>query len=242
MPHEDSKFCALEIVRIKMCYSAEASLVAFFLGLLGQLLLYSKGGRQAQSFALALTSVTAIQAYEYVLWKNPCSETNSTNRDVSRLTLLTILAQPLIIYLAATYSAPKSTRLRTALLFGALGYLILAVVEASKQWDSVTCSEPYGLTTSGTECTATSCGLEWQFINTIPAGVWAYYLLLILASVYIGIQNKTSASIVAAFILAAYALSAGLHGKQRSVASHWCFYAVLLPWVLYIVPSKVSKH
>ena len=226
-----------------MCYSADASLAALVLGIVGQIFLWSKGDRTSKSFALALTSVTAIQAYEYVLWKNPCSDEspNTTNRDVSRLTMLTILAQPLIIYLAATYANPKSTHLRTAILVGALGYLVLAVVEAWKQWDSVTCSAPAGFTTTGDVCTANSCGLEWQFINTIPAGVWAYYLILILASVYIGVRNKTAANLVGIFILSAYALSGALHGKQRSVASHWCFYAVLLPWILFVAPSNVSK-
>lgn len=226
-----------------MCYSSEASLVAFVLGVIGQILLFLKGGRQNESFALALSSVTIIQAYEYVLWNNPCSDTisNTKNRDVSRLTMLTILAQPILIYLAATYSVPKSTDLRTAILVGALGYLILAIVEAYKQWDDITCSAPSGRTPSGTDCSATSCGLEWQFINTIPAGVWVSYLVLILASVFIGLQNKASASFVAIFVLSAYGLSAGLHRKQRSVASHWCFYAVLLPWILYFLPSKVPR-
>jgi hypothetical protein len=226
-----------------MCYSAQASLVALILGLIGQILLFSRGDLQSKSFALALTSVTAIQAYEYVLWNNPCSDEspNTTNRDVSRLTMLTILAQPIIIYLAATYANPKSTDVRTALLVGALGYIVLAVVESWKQWESVTCSAPAGFTSSGNTCTATSCGLEWQFINTIPAGVWAYYLLVILASVYIGIRNRGSANVVALFILSAYALSGGLHGQQRSVASHWCFYAVLLPWIMYVLPTTISK-
>ena len=224
-----------------MCYSANVSLLALTVGLAGQAALWTKGDKQSQAFALAITSVTIIQLYEYFLWKNPCTATSpsSINRGVSQLTMLTIVSQPLIILGALFYANAASTSngKGVPILIAAAIYASIAFTEVVYQWPSVTCSAPSGYATTGTQCTKDSCGLTWQFLDTIPSYFWLFYQVLIQWAVFTFIKPTVPTALaVQAFLFGSYFLSQGLHSKQRSIGSHWCFIAICLPWLMYYLP------
>ena len=223
-----------------MCFSESASLIAFFVGLSGQFLLASKGDAQSKALALGLTSITIIQLYEYFLWRNPCDEANpsSLNANLSRTTMLTIVMQPLYILLTLMFIA-KSVSIKTnpLLLSAVFVYSILVIIEVSLKWNKVTCSAPAGVSVHGNQCEASSCGLHWQFVNEISNLFWVAYVFLLVSIIYRGVSPLKTALIVDAFVLGSYGITTALHSKQRSLASHWCFYSVALPWIFYFLPG-----
>lgn len=223
-----------------MCFSESASLIAFIVGVTGQLALASKKDAQSKALALGLTSITIIQLYEYFMWRNPCSDTvsSSVNENFSKTTMITIVAQPLYIILSLMFVAKSISFSKTpVLLISTFVYSVLAIIEVASKWNKITCSAPAGRSVRGSECDASSCGLHWQFIDEISGFFWAAYVFLLISSIYRGVAPLKTALIVDAFILSSYGITAALHGKQRSLASHWCFYSVALPWIFYLLPG-----
>ena len=123
-------------------------------------------------------------------------------------------------------------------MYGTFAYLILSTYAVSQSWSAVTCSAPDGFATSGNQCTPTSCGLEWEWTATIKGYEWAAYFLLLHVSIFYLVQPRQTALVSLGFIDISFFLAMGLHSKQRSLGSHWCFYAILLPWILYVLPPR----
>jgi hypothetical protein len=221
-----------------MCFSETASLIAFFVGIAGQFALASKQDAQSKALALSLTSITIIQLYEYFLWRNPCTTNPNLNKNLSRLTMITIVLQPLYVLLSLMYVAKSiSIHKNPVLLTAAVVYTILAIIEVTSKWKNVTCSEPAGVAVSGDACTSTSCGLNWEFVDEFSSFFWALYIGLLVSALYRGVAPVKTGLLVDAFILGSYGVTIALHQKQRSLASHWCFYSVALPWIFYFLPG-----
>ena len=232
-----------------MCYSANASLLALILGILGQIALYSRGDLQSKALSVGFSSLTFMQLYEYILWKNPCSVSmpNNTNKFVSKVAMITNINQPFFIALSLLYFTrnSKSKEWKT-LLYGTFGFLILSTFAVSQSWSQVKCTAPDGYATSGTACTPTSCGLEWEWVANFKWYDWAaYFVLLHCIILFLVKPTWPTALVTLGFIDITFFMAMGLHSKQRSLGSHWCFYAILLPWILYILPprsSSISKN
>jgi len=218
-----------------MCYSANASLAAFVLGSLGQIVLWQRGTPVARALALGIIPLTAMQAYEFVMWKNPCSPNapSTLNKYVSRVAMLTNYAQPLIISALLLAIKRKPSK---ALLFGVFAYACLLSYDVATNWMKVTCSDAVGTAPNGNVCETQTCGLHWQWVQSINKFSWVAYFVLLHASVLAVVKPPSSALIILGFIDVSFGLAMALHGEQRTVGSHWCFYAVALPWLIAFLP------
>jgi hypothetical protein len=226
-----------------MCYSANASLIALVLGAAGQIVLWKRGTPQSRALAIGLTPVTAMQAFEYVMWKNPCSVNapNRLNQAVSRLAMITNISQPLVISSCLLWIHRNTLYKSKAVLVGTLAYSYLLVADVTKAWPSVTCSSTIGSAANGQACSQNTCGLEWQWVDGVSRNSWWAYFILLHASALALIKPTSTALLSLGFIDIALAFAVGLHSKDRSVGSHWCFYAVALPWILAALPEG-SKY
>jgi hypothetical protein len=223
-----------------MCYSANASLVALLLGTAGQIVLWKQNNPQSRALAIGLIPLTAMQAFEYVMWKNPCSSTspNITNQNVSRLAMISNFSQPLVISACLLWIHKKTANQSKALIVGTIAYAVLLVSDVSNAWPQVTCSSTAGSAANGQQCTSNNCGLEWQWVEGFSRNSWWAYFILLHVSVLSLLKPTSTALISLGFIDITFALSMGLHSKERSVGSHWCFYAVALPWILAALPQQ----
>jgi len=149
------------------------------------------------------------------------------------------LSQPLFLALPLLFITRQTKPASwTALAIGSVVYAFLVIYTCLALWPDITCSAPSGRSVRGDVCTATSCGLEWQWTSKVPGYVWPAYFVLLNAAVFALVKPKATALAAAAFVDLSLVLSIGLHNKQRSVGSHWCFYAVLLPWIFVLLPKS----
>jgi hypothetical protein len=221
-----------------MCFSANASLAAFFIGLAGQVALYTRGG-QSRALAFGFSTLTLMQLFEYIMWENPCSEEvpNTTNKYASKLAMISNFAQPLTISISLLYFRHNG-KYSKELFIGTAAYAILLAYDVITAWEDVTCSAPTGVEVSGNQCTPTSCGLEWQWTSKFNGFSWTAYFVLLHFATLTAVKPFSTAVITTAYIDISFVIAFLLHRNQRSIGSHWCFYAVLLPWLVFFLPQE----
>ena len=120
-------------------------------------------------------------------------------------------------------------------------YAPIAGYGIANTWARVTCSAPVGVSARGASCTADSCGLDWQWVDDLPLPVWwAYFALMHIALLALLRPTTPTALATLVAIDVTFKLSEALHARHRSVgpASHWCLYAIVLPWLLSMLPLQ----
>jgi len=221
-----------------MCYSANASLIAFILAATGQIALWKKGG-QARALGVGLTSLTLMQLFEYIMWKNPCnlSSTNNANKYASRMAMVSNYAQPLTIAVSLLYFKQVGN-ITKGIFYASLAYSVLLLYVVLTRWNNVTCSAPTGISTTGEICNKSNCGLEWQWTSEINNSYWLIYFLFLNVCSLALLKPFSTAIIATGFINISLVFAFLLHGETRNIGSQWCFYAVALPWLLYFLPEN----
>ena len=226
-----------------MCFSATYSALALLLGVAGQVVLYSRNVPLSRALAVGLSALTAMQLFELVMWLHPCSgdHANIVNQVVSRIAMITNISQPLSIAISLLW-AQRSHRLEMPwklTMAAAAAYIPVTTWAIFTQWSRVTCSAPNGIDITGEICTETSCGLAWEWVDNTTNALWGpYHLLLHMAFISLCKPLKPTALLIMLYIVVSFYLSNAMHAAQRSVGSHWCFSAIVLPWLIAVLPLQ----
>lgn len=204
-----------------MCYSAEASIVTFAIGITFSALLAAKGGDDLIVGGF-LGFVVAMQGLEYLLWENQLC--TAANANISKAAMLFNHAQPLILGGLALWLGRPAARVTISLLL--VAYSIIAALY-SKRW----------LDNSSLHCTKQAEGdphLVWQW-NDMPQGAAMYglFLALIVLIPALGFKDRTYGLGLGALGATLFGTSAALY-KRQYVGAMWCLYAALAPLGIYL--------
>lgn len=200
-----------------MCWNATASLTAFISGIFASLIVSMIAYKQKkwQLFALSIgwTWVIFMQLWEYFIWKNP--PPSSQNIFYSKLAFVFNVTQVLLlglIFLTFFHDQPLSFRATAfAILFFYACYILYYSPQLGNMATSPSCANPH---------------LEYPWWNQLPYGGIIYMLTLI--SIFLLLVRPFMWSLkTISVILALFGISWAFYSK--SVASMWCFFAVLMP-------------
>ena len=198
-----------------MCWNATTSIVSFIVGVLVSCFIawkaLSEGKRALAVLSLGWTWVVFMQLWEYFIWINPNNQTVSRYAYVFNVTQVLFLA---LIYLTffTQYKENRAIAFVVVLLY--MFYILYY-------------SPPIEPTTVG--CNG---HLEYPWWKKIPMGGAIYLVSLILIFILL-IQPFYWSMYTLAYILLLFGLSYWLF--KYSVASMWCFFAVSVPMVSYMI-------
>ena len=204
-----------------MCYSAEASLVTFAIGITFSGLLMRRGGddRIVGGF---LAFVSLMQGLEYLLWENQlCTAANAT---LSKTAMALNHLQPLVLGGLALAAGRPAMRVTVGLLMVAYG--IAAFAYSARYLENTVL-----------HCTKKEEGdphLLWQW-NDIPGGkaFYALFLAMLVVVPALSFHSRTYGLTVGGLAAGLFAIS-GILYKRQYIGAMWCLYAALAPAAIWL--------
>jgi hypothetical protein len=208
-----------------MCFSFEASIVAFFIGTLSSVWIFLLGRPFDKVVGLYWFWVCLMQGIEAILWKHQtCDDLHKTVSFVgSGLNVTQPLILAALLFMFSKYARPIPLAIISA------GYLLYGLLTFFR-----TRGETY-------YCTAPRKDdphLLWNW--TVNPGYlydWAVYGLAISAIAYFGMSGLQAVLFLASF--GALLFWSYVFYPRQSIASIWCFFAALCP-PGYIVFRKLG--
>lgn len=207
-----------------MCYSANASLLAFASGIFFSGWMASWGNPSYQVIGLFIAFVSLMQGIEYLLWKHPICDNYHKNLSIAGMILNH--SQPIVLAALILFLNPNTPN-KTNILLLTLLYTLL-IVPYSSQY----------LTEESLQCTNVArCDdphLVWNW-NNMPYHVpmYLFYLSLFIGLPILGLPDKKVGSIFALLTVVSYGTSTILYNRDV-LGSLWCFYTAFAPAVLVV--------
>lgn len=204
-----------------MCYSAEASLVTFAIGITFSGLLARRGGDDlivGGFFAFA----ALMQGLEYLLWENQICTT--ANAILSKTAMAFNHAQPLVLGALAIAFGRPAARTTVGLLMVAYGAAALAY--SAKYLESTVL-----------HCTKKEEGdphLVWQW-NRLSGNKAFYglFLAMIIVIPALSFHSRMYGFAASGIAVALYATSRAIY-KRQYVGAMWCLYAAVAPAAIWL--------
>jgi hypothetical protein len=206
-----------------MCFSKNASIASFTIGIVGAILCISLGTITDKIVGYFLGYVALMQGIEYLLWSH--QKCDNYNRLVSIIGMILNNMQPLVLGLIILALNPKIRHI-TWFYFFILLYLCVGI--------------PYSLSfinNKKLQCTIKnnqSQHLEWNW--NIMNNYTLVYLMFIISECMmciLGIPNPKYGYVFAFAIVFTFSSSALLY--SRNVGALWCYYTAYIPILYYIV-------
>ena len=202
-----------------MCWNATASITAFISGIFASLIVamiaYKQKKWQLMALSIGWTWVVSMQLWEYFLWNNSLPSTQNTR--YSNLAYVFNITQVILlgfIFLTFFNDQPMLNRtIAFLILFCYTGYMLYFAPRLGSMYVTPSCSNPH---------------LEYPWWDKIPFGGLIYMITLI--SIFLLLVRPLGWSIkTISVIMALFFMSWIFYSK--SVASMWCFFAVLTPLI-----------
>ena len=206
-----------------MCFSAEASIAAYILGSISSLYLLIKGDKYDKHIGLFSLTFIQVQLAEFFIWIDLDCNKNINHYATIFLRYILIL-QPLSIILGAILF--KTTNIPNNLLyFLVLCYVIyllvlsIGIIYNKRKLCSKTINNGY---------------LEWDNISETHLFIYFIYLILMIF-IWPFLKNKKGLIV---YSFAIISLLFGLNNNYKfnfaQWESKWCFFGVLLPFIIII--------
>ena len=213
-----------------MCFSKNASIVSFSIGMLGAFLCISLGTINDKILGYFLGYVALMQGIEYLLWSHP--KCDDYNRIISIIGMLLNNMQPIVFGLIVLLFNPK---IRNIKLFYFIIVLYLCV------------GIPYSLSfinNKQAQCTiknkvTTHLNWNWNIMNYYQL-VYAVFIIAFCVISILGLSNSRYGYIFAFIILFSYASSAMIY--SNNVGALWCYYTAFAPILYYIMRITYFKN
>lgn len=205
-----------------MCYSAESSLVAFTVGIVGASLCISLRTKQGYVIGLFFAFISLIQVMEYVLWTHPvCDDYHKT---VSVIGMALNHAQPIVFGILMLLFYP--TNPNRIWIMAIMGLYTASIIPYSLKY-------VYDTTIHCTKKNKYN-HLYWEWNYMKNSGyIYVFSYLVALCSISLLGFDKIHGIWFALVAFITYFTSAFLFYRQQAVGSLWCFYSVLIPIIYY---------
>ena len=207
-----------------MCYSAEASLLSFTVGLVGALLSISLGSIKDKIVGYFFGFVSLMQGIEYLLWRH--QKCDNYNRLISFLGMFLNHLQPFVLGIILLM-INKNIKNKDWIYLVMLAYLLF-IVPYSLQFFSVD---------KEIQCTMknTANHLQWNW-NILKYNRIIYFIFLftMCALFLLGLPPIKSGRNFALGAILTYTTSAILY-NTNDVGALWCYYVAFIPLTYYFL-------
>lgn len=200
-----------------MCFSQNASIVSFLVGMSSSLYCYSLGTPDSKVFGVFFAFVSLMQTIDYLLWRHQFCD--YYNKAVSMFGMILNHFQPILLGLLLLLYKSSSINKNTVLYI--LGVYLLFIIPYSMQF------------IDNPECTIKDhkTGFQWNGIEKNKTITYLVFLLCISALFYLGFGSYAGILSVLTFVLTIIFYSS-------KVGATWCFFAVGVP-VLYALKHSI---
>ena len=198
-----------------MCYSVQASIAAFVVGMSLSLGLTQQADKNKQIFGWFFAFVSLMQLFDAYFWLNP------ENADVSKIAMIFNHAQPLV--LAFLVNAIKKQLSVASKLFAAVYLFVITVYSLNLK------------ITNTVKDSSSGDSLNWTW-NHGKFGEAVYiYFTFVMAYIFYSELDQPYNKIAAFYTVASFALSVVKYEKIKSVGRFWCFIACFIPLLVYFI-------
>lgn len=204
-----------------MCFSERASIVSFFFGIIGSLLLISLGGVNNKIIGYYFVYISFMQIIDFLLWRHQVCD--DYNRMISLLGMFLNNSQPIVLGMIILLFNPKHQNIILSFM---LLYLCFVI--------------PYSLpfvTNKKLQCTlkGKENHLLWNW-NLLKYSLIMYFIYLVTVSGLFtyGLTNFKIGLFIAFIAVITYVSSLFIY-TQKYVGTIWCYYAVFLPILSYLI-------
>ena len=212
-----------------MCFSEKASIITFFIGLIGSILCISLGSLDDKIIGYFFAFVSCMQLIEFLLWRH--QKCDNYNRFLSISGMILNHLQPIVLGFII-YMLNKNIRYRYIFYISLFIYLFVMI--------------PYSiqfLMIPQLQCTLKdkSTHLKWYW-NNLKYGVLVYtiFLLTICILCIVGFPNFKTGIFMAFFGVLSFLLSLYFY-KSIYIGALWCYFVVLFPIVYYLYKKFISN-
>jgi hypothetical protein len=204
-----------------MCFSAESSILAFTVGLLGSFLCISLGSAKDRIIGYFFGFVALMQGIEYLLWTH--QKCDNYNRFISLLGMVFNHFQPLVLGIIILL-VNKNVNNKPWIYLVMFLYSLI-IVPYSLQFFSVGKDK---------QCTMKNMAnhLQWNW-NILKYNRLIYFIFLFTMSVLFLLDMNTGIYFALGAILS-YTTSAILY-NYNDVGALWCYYVAFIPIIYYIL-------
>lgn len=199
-----------------MCFNPKISIITYFIGLLGSLLLWRSNHKPE---AIFYTWVIQMQLIEYLIWNN--LKCDSINNYITKSGIIINHMEPIILWLGIIiFSRLKLNNYIHSLM---LIYIIWAIIYTKNVFDS-SCT---------TVTDESKPHLHWLWNNGNNASLFYTYFLFIF--VILSIYGLENGYIHAIMCILSFGISYKIYGDKHAVGAMWCFAAAFAPIILYYI-------
>lgn len=207
-----------------MCFSKDASLTAFIMGMGGSLLTTTLDKPTDKIVGYFFMFTALIQLIEYFLWNHQICD--DYNRTISILGMLFVHLQPIILGLLMILINPELSSINlNSIILIIIVYLVIMIIY-SKQF----------LDNKEIQCTMQDESghllWKWEYMNYNTIAYPSYLVATILLCMY-GTPVKEHGIYYASIILFTFLSSVYIYSGH--IGSIWCFYSVSLPLIYYLL-------
>ena len=212
-----------------MCFSAKSSIISFSVGIIGSLLCVSLGTAADKIIGYFFAFVSSMQIIEYLLWTH--QKCDNYNKFISMLGMILNHLQPLVLSCLVLNFNPRTPYKKWIALIMAV-YLCV-IIPYSYQF----------LQHKNNQCTlkGTDNHLFWHW-NNMSYCCFVYIIFLIALSAFwlLGMPTLKLGVIFAIISIVSY-LSSVYFYPHKNLGAMWCYYAVFIPIIYYIIRVFIVK-
>jgi len=213
-----------------MCFSAKSSIISFSVGIIGSLLCILLGTAVDKIVGYFFAFVSSMQIIEYLLWTH--QKCDNYNRFISMLGMVFNHLQPIVLAILVLYFNPKTPYKKWIALIMAI-YLCV-IIPYSYQF----------LQHKSNQCTlkGTDNHLFWHW-NNMSYCCFVYIIFLISLSTFwlLGLPPFKLGLIFATISIVSYLSSMYVY-PHKNMGAMWCYYAVFIPIIYYIIRVVIVKN
>lgn len=204
-----------------MCFSERASILSFFFGIIGSLLLISLGSVNNKIIGYYFIYLSFMQLIDFLLWRHQVCD--DYNRMVSLMGMLLNNSQPIVLGMIILLFNPKHQNIILSFML-----LYLCVV--------IPYSIPF-VTDKKLQCTlkGKENHLVWNW-NLLKYTLIMYfiYLFAVCGLFIYGMTNFKTGLFFAFIAIITYVTSFFIY-SQKYVGTIWCYYSVFIPIISYLL-------
>ena len=202
-----------------MCFSKEVSLITFIIGFVSSVLLIKEKSITCKILGFFFLNVILVQLTEFLLWTH--RKCDSYNKLISKLQILIINLQPVVLYLAINhFNKTKETK------FIILLYLLFIIPFTFNALKQNVCDQ------------VTNKHLDWQWTRYSSNSGMVYLLFAITIGLlgYYGLPSFGKQFAVLSVL--SYLISGFIY--KDYVGTMWCFFGALLPFFILLFKKFIG--
>jgi hypothetical protein len=199
-----------------MCYSVEASKLAFFTNIISCIILHSSNKPILKTIALFFGYIGIVQLYDWILWEN---QNNQINKIITKIEMIHINLEPIILaYLIFILKGKlNNISLNITIIYSIFVFVFSLQIFNDSKYDYTPIENNR---------------LIWKWNNTTNSKL--VYILFVLSFILLSYNNFEYPYNILFVTLTCSSLLFGLYYKNEEAGRYWCKISAYIP-LLFIL-------